>query len=86
MPAVLPPSEDETNEKSAIALKLLPDHIAKIVDSVPVRKYMELYGESKAAIDMRIARGHWRKGIEYGVPKGGGLWISIKAVNEWARG
>lgn len=77
--------EKERKELAAIAATLLPDQVAKLVDFIPVRKYLDLYGETKAAVDMRIARGHWRKGVEFTVPKGGGLWISLRAVNDWAK-
>ena len=76
---------EEQEDKDNVKTVTLPDQVAKLVDSVPVRKYMELYGETRNTIEVRIKRGYWRKGIEYGVPKGGGLWISLKAVNEWAR-
>lgn len=76
---------EEQEDKDGVKSITIPDEVAKLVDSVPVRRYMELYRESKNTIDMRIKRGYWRKGIEYGVPKGGGLWISLKAVNEWAK-
>lgn len=75
----------EQEEKDTLVKVVIPDHIAKMVDFIPVRKYQELFGESKFAIDNRIRRGHWRKGLEYEVPKGGGLWISIKGVNAWCR-
>lgn len=62
----------------------IPDDVAKLVDWIPVKRYMQLYGESKAAINNRIARDLWTRGVHFNVVKGGGTWISIKGINEWA--
>jgi hypothetical protein len=62
----------------------IPDDVAKLVDWVPRKRYLELYGETEAAVENRIARGHWQLGVHYSRPKGGGTWVSLKAVNEWA--
>lgn len=77
--------EPEDTGAATVAAVVIPDHIAKLVDWIPRRRYLELYGETGAAVTMRIAKNHWRQGVEYNVPKGGGLWISIKAVNDWAK-
>lgn len=62
----------------------IPDDVAKLVDWLPKRRYTELYGEPASTIDSRIQRKDWVDGVHYSRPKGGGLWISIKAVNAWA--
>jgi len=65
-------------------LPSLPEDVAKLVDWIPKRRYLELYGDTNAAVLNRIARGQWVLGRQYGKPAGGGTWISIKGVNEWA--
>lgn len=62
----------------------LPEDVAKLVDWLPKKRYMELYGETAAAIDNRISRKYWTLGVEYTRPPGAGVWISIRAVNAWA--
>ena len=63
---------------------MLPDDVAKLLDWLPKKRYLELYGETAATIDNRIARKIWTLGVEYTRPPGAGVWISIKAVNAWA--
>lgn len=62
----------------------IPEDVAKLVDWIPLKRYLQLYGETKAAVANRTARGLWVRGKHYNVVKGGGTWVSIKAVNEWA--
>jgi hypothetical protein len=69
-----------------VTLGPIPDDVAKLVDFVPKKRYLELYGESAAAVDNRVARKHWVLGVHYTRPPGGGMWISLKAVNAWAQG
>ena len=53
---------------------------------VPIEAYCQMYFESKDAVDKRIERGHWRKGVEYHMIDGvRGRWIDLKAVSEWVR-
>lgn len=67
-----------------MAAIVIPDDVAKLVDWIPRRRYMQLYGETEAVINNRIARKQWVLGVHYNRPEGGGTWISIKAVNAWA--
>ena len=62
----------------------IPDDVAKLVDWIPLKRYLDLYDETKAAVENRIARKIWKLGVEYNRPAGAGTWISIKAVNAWA--
>ncbi len=63
------------------------NNIMPITDWIPQEKYLEIYGEKKNAIDERIKKRQWIKGVHYNVPKGSkGRWINVKAVNEWASG
>lgn len=62
----------------------IPDDVAKLVDWLPKRRYMQLYGETAAVVANRIQRKIWVEGVHFSRPPGGGVWISLKAVNEWA--
>jgi hypothetical protein len=64
----------------------LPEDVAKLVDWIPRKRYLELYGETNGAVLNRIARKQWVEGVQYSKPPGGGMWISIKGVNAWASG
>jgi hypothetical protein len=64
---------------------VIPDDVAKLVDWIPLKRYLELYKETEDTVLKRIQRGHWQAGIHYSRPEGGGRWISIKAINEWAK-
>lgn len=63
----------------------IPDEVAKLVDWIPKKRYLELYGETNATVLKRIARGHWVAGVHYSRPEGANQWFSIKAINEWAK-
>lgn len=62
----------------------IPDEVAKLTDWLPLKRYLDLYGETDAAVRGRIVAGAWQAGVHYSRPKGAGIWVSIKAVNEWA--
>ena len=62
----------------------IPDDVAKLVDWIPKRRYIQLVGESDEVIKKRIAAGYWQKGVHYDLPGGSRMWISLRAVNEWA--
>lgn len=63
----------------------VPEDVLKLVDWVPKKRYMELYGETTDTISKRCQPGGpWKRGVHYNKPPGGGLWLSIKAINEWA--
>ena len=63
---------------------MIPDDVAKLVDWLPKKRYLELTKESDAAVSKRIAQGFWKAGEQYSRPEGGGIWISLKGVNAWA--
>lgn len=62
----------------------IPDDVAKLVDWIPKRRYIQLYGESEEVIKKRIAAGYWQKGVHFDFPDGSRMWISLRAVNAWA--
>lgn len=51
---------------------------------VPLSRYCHLYGESVEAVNKRIQRGLWQKGVHYhsvnGVKE---RWIDLNAVSRW---
>jgi hypothetical protein len=56
------------------------------VDWVPFKRYIELFKETEDAVRHRMKSGAWEKGVHYNVPKGAGVWISLRAINAWAAG
>lgn len=64
----------------------IPQQVLDLIDWVPKKRYMEMYGETADTISKRCQpKGSWKRGVHYNKPPGGGLWISLKAVNEWAK-
>jgi hypothetical protein len=60
------------------------DALIKKRDWIPLKRYVKLYEDSEAAVRKRIATGDWKKGEQWSVPEGAGVWISIAGVNAWA--
>lgn len=52
---------------------------------VPLKLYISLFNgsETVASVRNRTRQGHWREGIEYAHPKGGGTWVCLPAVKAW---
>lgn len=63
---------------------MIPDDVAKLVDWLPKKRYLQLTGETDAAVSKRIAQKVWKAREQYSRPEGGGIWISLKGVNAWA--
>jgi hypothetical protein len=54
---------------------------------VPLPAYLASTGETREAINKRLARGHWLRGIHARKPDGSAdLWVNLQAVNDWAEG
>ncbi len=55
---------------------------------VPLSEYVaQARGETADAVDARLRRGHWLKGIHARKPDGAKeLWINLRAVEDWAAG
>lgn len=51
---------------------------------VPLDCYLANYQDTKRAVYSRRSRGDWKDGVHSKIIKGGGLWINLLAVNEWA--
>lgn len=60
------------------------EELARQLDWIPKKRYLELFKETEAAVLKRIANKHWKAGEQYSRPAGGGLWISLKGVSAWA--
>jgi hypothetical protein len=60
------------------------EEIVRELDWIPLKRYLAIFEESKAAVAKRIAAGYWKAGKQYSRPEGAGLWISLKGVNAWA--
>jgi hypothetical protein len=52
-------------------------------DLVLIPRAAELTGYSVPAIERKIERGQWRKGIEYMIAPDGHRMISLKAIDAW---
>lgn len=51
---------------------------------VPIKTYIKWFpSETKIAIETRLQRGYWQKGVHYVTPKGGTAWVNVKAIREW---
>jgi hypothetical protein len=51
---------------------------------VPIKTYLKWFSsETKLAIETRLQRGYWQKGVHYVTPKGGTAWVNVKAIREW---
>lgn len=53
------------------------------MNMITVKRYCELSGETIAAVNNRIARGIWRKGLHYSVVARRRR-INLKEVEKWA--
>ena len=54
--------------------------------TVPLKQYCVISGESVAAVERRIERGYWVKGIHYFcVANVRERWVDLVAVSEWVR-
>ena len=62
----------------------VPQSVKDQTDWIPLKRYMEWYGETKDAIVKRIKTGVWAAGVQWSRPEGAGIWVSQKGVNEWA--
>lgn len=63
----------------------IPDEIAKLTECIPLKRYLDLTGETEAAVNNRIQRKHWNLGVEYHRPAGGGTWVDLPALCAWVR-
>lgn len=57
--------------------------IAELVGFVSVEDWCLYEGTTRSAIDIRVSRGHWQRGIHIMKPKGGKSMVRIKAAKEW---
>jgi len=58
-----------------------------MADWVPLPEYLRRTGETAEAVDSRLRRGYWLKGVHARKPEGAkDLWINERAVDDWAAG
>jgi len=53
------------------------------IDSIKIKKFCDLTGETEAAVRHLINDGVWLDGREYTRMPNGRLWISIKGFENW---
>ncbi len=56
------------------------------METVPLKKYCEISGESLDAVKARIDRGYWAEGTHFHkIRNVRERWIDMKAVEKWVR-
>lgn len=54
---------------------------------IPLKTYLRLFPEeSKPAIETRMKRKHWQRGVHYSTPEGGKIWVNLLAIRAWVEG
>ena len=54
---------------------------------MPLKTYMRYFpSETKLAIEARLARGVWERGVHYTTPPRGAPWVNIIAIRKWVTG
>ncbi|AZN33320.1 hypothetical protein EJ103_11635 [Pseudoalteromonas sp. Xi13] len=60
--------------------------IVEQLEVLPIKKYCELTGETRKAVDSRIQRGIWQEGIHfYCVKNTRERWLNIKNIISWVK-
>jgi len=57
--------------------------IAELIGYVSIEDWCEYEGTTRTAIDIRISRGHWQRGLHVVKPKGGRSMVCIQAAKKW---
>lgn len=50
---------------------------------ITLARYVELSGETRDAVHMRVHRKVWQVGVHYIAPPGCGAWVNAAAVGRW---
>lgn len=51
---------------------------------IPLRMYFRLYPtETQQAVDSRLVKKQWLRGVHHSVPVGGSPWVNLIAIREW---
>lgn len=51
---------------------------------IPLKMYLRLFPvETRVAIEQRLRKGHWQRGVHYSVPQGGDAWVNLTAIQQW---
>lgn len=58
--------------------------VKKLDGWIPLATYRRLFpSESAEAIETRLRRGVWQRGVHYVVPKNGRPWVNLTAIRAW---
>jgi hypothetical protein len=57
--------------------------MSQVAEYVLIPKAAEMIGYSRRAIELKIARGQWREGLEWRKAPDGHRMISIEGVKRW---
>lgn len=53
---------------------------------IPLRDYFRMYpSETQSAIDTRVNRKVWQRGVHYVVPPNANAWVNLIAIREWVQ-
>lgn len=51
---------------------------------IPLKMYLRLFPtETRSAIEQRLKKGFWKRGVHYSVPQGGDAWVNLTAIQQW---
>lgn len=54
---------------------------------VHIDQYLRDRGDTREAVEQRLRRGHWLRGVHARRPDGSkALWVNLTAVGDWAAG
>lgn len=61
-------------------------NIAELIGHVPLDDWLEFEGCTRNAIDVRISKGIWQRGVHVIKPPGGKSMVNLKAAKRWLEG
>jgi len=56
----------------------------QLMDWIPLKRYLELSGETREAVRKRIKVNAWKRGQQFSTPHGADIWVSLSGVRAWA--
>lgn len=76
--------DNPTLLETLVELSTLPTSVLDRLDWIPLRRYLEFFGENKETVRKRITSGKWQAGVVWSRPEGAGIWVSLKGLSAWA--
>lgn len=69
--------------KSLIQEKQMKTTITEILGYCSIEDWCCYEGTTRTAIDVRLSRGHWQRGVHVVKPNGGKKMVNLKAAKSW---